>query len=88
MYESVVGSLGWVQSDIYGGYDGIVLMKYSPDSQRLASNPFEYNVSTSASVEVMTRIEKNMERKNILCDPSEKTYLNISALMKPDRFKL
>ena len=33
----------------------------------------------------MTRIEKNMERKNILCDPSEKTYLNISALMKPDR---
>ena len=26
-------------------------MKYSPDSQRLASIPFEYNVSTSASVE-------------------------------------
>ena len=26
-------------------------MKYSPDSQKLASIPFEYNVSTSVSVE-------------------------------------
>ena len=38
--------------------------------------------------QVMTRVEKNMERKNMLCDPSKKTYLYISALMKPDRFKL
>ena len=29
-----------------------------------------------------------MERKNILCDPSEKTYLYISALMKTGRFEL
>ena len=30
---------------------GSSLVKYSPDSQRLASIPFEYNVSTSASIE-------------------------------------
>ena len=39
-------------------------------------------------VQVMTRVEKNMERKNVLCDPCEKTYLYISALMKPGRFEL
>ena len=40
-------------------------------------------------VQVMNRVEKNMERKNILCNPSnEKAYFYISALMKPDRFEL
>ena len=29
-----------------------------------------------------------MERKNILWDPCEKTYLYISALMKPGLFEL
>ena len=46
------GSLGWVEVIyMYSGWDGIVLLKYSPDSKRLASIPFECNVSTSASIE-------------------------------------
>ena len=39
-------------------------------------------------VQVMTTVEKNMERKNILCDPCKKTYLYISALMIPGLFEL
>ena len=36
---------------VYSGYNGILLMKYSHDSQGLAAIPFEYYVSTSASIE-------------------------------------